>query len=414
MKIEKEGFQNKKGVFWNSLGSLMYGANSFLMLALVSRVGTVEQAGYFGIAFTTAQILYIVGLFGVPHYQMTDYAGKYKFLDYVHAVRFSCLLMVFGCIGTILGFHFTGSKASYTVCLTILMLLNVVGELYQSLFFQKNRLDLSGSALFCRTLYPLLFFCIILWATHRVIAALFIQILANLFLTIYYALRVAPQFIPEKTEYQVSGQAKKLLGECFPLFVSLFLMNIVMNASKYGIELMMDDLAQGYYNMIFMPAQVINLCSQFLFKPLLRRYAELLSERQNRTFRTLLLRQILLIAVLTFVCCVGAYSLGTPILSLLYQKDISTLRIHLVLVVLGGGVFAVCQLYYYVFVILRRQKRIMAIYLCIAAIAVPMTAVCVHSIGLMGAVLAFVIIHLILALCYAVDLYAVLRRGSCA
>ena len=52
-----------KGTIWNTLGSTMYGANSFIMLALVSRVGTVDQAGYFGIAFTTAQILYIVGLF---------------------------------------------------------------------------------------------------------------------------------------------------------------------------------------------------------------------------------------------------------------------------------------------------------------------------------------------------------------
>ena len=80
---------NKKGVIWNSLGSLMYGANSFIMLALVSRVGTVEQAGYFGIAFTTAQILYIVGLFGVPHFQMTDYGEKYRFSDSIHARRFS-------------------------------------------------------------------------------------------------------------------------------------------------------------------------------------------------------------------------------------------------------------------------------------------------------------------------------------
>lgn len=44
-----------KGTIWNTLGSTMYGANSFIMLALVSRVGTVDQAGYFGIAFTTAK-----------------------------------------------------------------------------------------------------------------------------------------------------------------------------------------------------------------------------------------------------------------------------------------------------------------------------------------------------------------------
>lgn len=29
-----------KGAIWNTLGSTMYGANSFFMLALVSRIGT--------------------------------------------------------------------------------------------------------------------------------------------------------------------------------------------------------------------------------------------------------------------------------------------------------------------------------------------------------------------------------------
>ena len=43
-----------RGFFWNTLGSTMYGLNSFLMLALVSRVGTVEETGAFGIAFTTS------------------------------------------------------------------------------------------------------------------------------------------------------------------------------------------------------------------------------------------------------------------------------------------------------------------------------------------------------------------------
>ena len=260
----------------------------------------------------------------------------------------------------------------------------------------------------------MLLFCIILWVTRSIIVALSVQILANLFLTIYYAVWVAPRFISAQPCDRASGQVQNLLMECFPLFVSLLLMNIVINASKYGIELMMNDLAQGYYNMIFMPAQVINLCSQFLFKPLLNRYSKLLSERQIRTFGILLLRQIVLIALLTCVCCAGAYAMGIPVLSLLYQKDISALRIHLILVVLGGGIFAVCQLYYYIFVILRRQKWIMKIYLCITVVAVPTTAVCVHSAGLMGAVLSFVILHAILALCYTARIYAVLRREFCA
>lgn len=59
---------NKKGVIWNTLGSGVFAANSILLLLIVSRVFGVAAAGDFGIAFTTAQILYIIGLFGINHF----------------------------------------------------------------------------------------------------------------------------------------------------------------------------------------------------------------------------------------------------------------------------------------------------------------------------------------------------------
>ena len=72
----------KKSLIWNTLGSGMFAANSVLLLLIVSRVFGVAAAGDFGIAFTTAQILYIVGLFGINHFQMTDYAEQYSFASY--------------------------------------------------------------------------------------------------------------------------------------------------------------------------------------------------------------------------------------------------------------------------------------------------------------------------------------------
>ena len=90
----------KKGVIWNTLGSGMFAANSVLLLLIVSRVFGVAAAGDFGIAFTTSQILYIIGLFGINHFQMTDYAGQYSFGAYRAAkwiLRRQCWLDVFYC-----------------------------------------------------------------------------------------------------------------------------------------------------------------------------------------------------------------------------------------------------------------------------------------------------------------------------
>lgn len=389
------------GILWNTLGSTMYGLNSFIMLALVSRVGTVEEAGCFAIAFTTAQLLYIIGLFGVSHYQMTDYSERFCFSSYAKLRGLSCILMLLCAVGAVATLGFSGMKRTYTFLLTSLMLLNVVGELYQCLFFQKNRLDLSGSALFFRTLWPLILFCAVGLLTGNILMAVLVQIAANMAITMYYAVRVAPRFIERPSGKGNPGDtAAALAKECFPLAISLFLMNIVINMSKYGIEAVGNDTIQGYYSMIFMPAQVINLCSQFLFKPYLNQYSGLLSQKKTADFFSLLKKQMLLVGGLTLVCCVAAYFLGVPVLGFLYGKDLSRMEVPLTLVILGGGIFADCQLFYYILVILRRQKAILGIYAGAALLSAFLTLALIDSWGIMGAVLAFAATHLFIVLCY--------------
>lgn len=390
-----------KGNIWNALGSTMYGLNSFIMLSLVSRVGTVEEAGCFGIAFTTAQLLYIIGLFGVPHYQMTDYTERFRFSTYAKVRVLSCVLMLICCGASVALLGFSGVKRVYTFSLTLLMLLNVVGELYQSLFFQKNRLDLSGSALFYRTLWPLILFCAVGLLTKNILLAVTVQIAANLVITVYYALRFAPRFVSNPPAVtQKEDTAAALIRDCFPLAVGLFLTNVVINMSKYGIELIGDDTAQGYYNMIFMPAQVINLCSQFMFKPYLNHYSVLLAQKKIADFFSLMKRHLLLVAGLTLVCCAAAYFLGITVLGFLYGKDLFNLEIPLTLVIFGGGIFAGSQLFFFLLVILRQQKKILVIYVVAVPLSVVLSLTLTYFLGILGAVLAFAATHLFILLFY--------------
>ena len=399
-----------KGALWNTLGSTLYGLNSFIMLALVGRLGAVEETGVFGIAFTTAQLLYIVGLFGMSHFQMTDYGKTYCFSDYKKARVCSSGLMLVVCGLTIVCLGFTGEKAYLTVMLCVLMLLNVVGDLYQNLFFRNNRLDLSGSALFYRTLWPLITFASTYLLTERLILAVVLQILCNLATTLYYICRVAPPFFREEEARSKDGRtAWTLLVDCFPLFISLLLMNLLINTSKYGIEFLMDDTAQGYYNMLFIPAQVINLCSQFIFKPMLNQYAVLLQARDRKGVCTMLGRQLALVAGFTGVCCVGAGVLGVPVLGLIYQKNLSGYTLALVWIVVGGGIFATCQLFYYIFVILRKQREILITYLTVSVCSLPITYGLVQWRGVIGAAWSFAAIHGVLLTVY---LWRFLREVS--
>lgn len=393
-----------KGTIWNALGSTMWGAQSFVMLTLISRIASVRQIGAYGIAFTTAQILYFVGQFGVTHYQMTDYAEKYLFRTYFRSRILSSLLMAAGCAGVILFMHFTGEKALYTIALSAMILFHVFGELYQNLFFQKDRLDLSGSAQFVRTLIPLCAFCVVLLWTKNVLYAILAQTAVCAAVTVYHAKVTAKPFLAAANPAG-SGDLRGLVAECFPLFLSVLFMNVMINMPKYGVEWFMDDEAQGYLNLIFMPAQIINLCSQFIFKPYLKQYADALEDKNGGVFVRLLRRQLLFIAGLTAAACAGAYLLGAPILGFIYGKDISAHTVTMTWIILGGGMYAACLLFYYILVLCRRQKLIVFLYSAALGAAALLSVLLVRRFGLPGAAAAFVVSHAALVCGFAVCIY---------
>ena len=395
MKISRTA----RGVVWNTLGSLIYGAHSFIMLTMVSRFGTIEQVGEFSIALTTVQLLYFLAVFGAHHYQMTDYTGKNSFSVYVVLRVLCCILMI--CVGAVsfLLLQFHGETLRMAIWLLLLMVANAVAELYQCLFFSKNRLDLSGKCTFFRTFFSIVAYCTAAAVTGNIILALAVQVVANVSALVYYALRYTREFVPKKESFAFS-QVMQLAYRCFPLFCGLLIANLLLSCSKYAIEFFCDSTAQGYYNLVFIPVQVINLCSQFLFKPMLGQYGELIAKGNSHQATRLLKLHMAMITGLTVVACAGAMILGVPVLSAIYSVDISAYRMSLVGMTLGGGFFAAVQMLYYILVITRRERQVFMMYLGGMALSVVITPLLVKLYAVPGAVAALIISYAVLSLVF--------------
>jgi len=383
----------KKGFIWNTLGSGIFAVNGFLMLMLVSRIKGTAVAGEFGIGWTTAHILFIVGLFGMNSFQMTDYDEEYRFADYFWVKVFSTGLMVVGCAASIWLLDFSGNKSLFTVLLTGYMVLNSFAELYQSMYFQKNRIDLSGKSLFYRTFFSMLSFILILYVTQNVLLGLIAMLLINLGLTWWWILP-SKQFNLGGIEWR-KKQVCQLARTCTPLFLSAFLSILSLNAPKYILEHFSDDVTQGYFNMIFMPASVINLLSGFVFKPLLNDYGEAFRNRDASRFYKIFRKNIAFLLGVEILCCAGAWVLGTPVMGLLYKADLSAYRVPLLLIVIGGGFMATINLLYYLLVLLRRQKLILINYAAVSVISFAIGIPLVQSYGIFGASLSFLISYLL-------------------
>lgn len=402
-------WEKLKGPVWNAAGSTMFGLNSMLLLVLVSRVCGVETAGVFSLAFSTAQLLYYVGLFGAEHYQMTDYAQKYSFAAYKKLKLLTTLLAIVCCAAAVLVLGFSAEAVALTFILMLYMQWHSVGSLYQSLQFRLNRLDLAGCARFSRTLIALIFFGTSLVLTRNVYAASLLLLL-GCFLAFWRWPWWSARPMVERTRGVQSAELWELIKECMPMFLIQFLSNLMLNLPRYAIEQFWNDGVQGIFGMVFMPAQVINLLSIYLYMPMLKHISEVADRRDTKQLFSIMGRQTLLVLGFTAVCTLGAVLLGPEVLGWLYSTNLGDYRLALALVVVGGGMFACSQLLYFVLVILRQQNSLFVSYIIGCVLGALTSLLLVKPFGALGAACAFAAAHVLLSLVLLATLVQRWRR----
>ncbi len=379
--------QMRSGVFWNMMGSGMMAANTLILNMLVGHFFDLNEVGMFSLALTTAQVLYSLALFGANDLQMTDYDHRFRFTHYFWVKIFSTVLAVGVCFAVIAALRIEGRAAFYTILLTAFMLVNSLAELYQSMFFQRGRLDLSGKCMFYRYLLSTLAFGMALLLGKSIITACIWMLAADCCGLLWWCAMYAGEF--RDSWYDPEGRrTASLIKEALPLCLSLMSSLLIINCPKYLINAYLSDEIQGAYSILFMPTYAINLLSQFVFKPFLHSYKDALKEGK-RDFGRLFGFHASVCAAFSLCGGFAMWLFGAPLLKLLFGQDLYEYRGMMFLFVLSGGVLAVNQLLYYVMVILCRQKQIFVNFLFGMAITLLTGVKLVSGLSVFGAWLSF-------------------------
>ena len=180
-----------------------------------------------------------------------------------------------------------------------------------------------------------------------------------------------------------------LLKEVMPLFIGAFIMMYISNAPKYAINGLYNDEIQNVYNILFMPAFVINLFSTFIFRPLLVKMAVINEKKDYKGFFKIFAKMYLVIMGITIVAMLGSWLCGIPILSVVYGVDLTMYRNQLVMVMICGGISALMTFSYYSVTVIRKQKWLLTGYLLAFIFAVFITRPMVRKWAINGAIMSY-------------------------
>lgn len=396
--MEKTCKQGKYDSFiWNTIGSVISASTSFVLLLCVTRsVGTV-QGGIFSLAFATAQILLTVGKYGIRSFQATDVNNEISLGTYLHTRIWLCIAMLLLSLFYVMIAGYDFVKGSIFVAVCGIKMADAVEDVFHGRLQQTGHMDVAGKLLAFRNILTILCFAAGMFCLRNLLLVCVITAIISNGTAMFLNWVVTQKY--ERIEYKLEKvQAKLLFRQCLPLFLGSFLSLYIYNVPKYALDFLGTEEEITYYAIIFMPAFMINLCSEFVFKPLLTTLATFWTKREFEYFYKMVLKFLVIILAITFLAIIFAYFIGTQILSFLYAVNVVPYKKELVILMLSGGFSAAVYLLYNVLTSMRLQGVILGNYLVVSVIITILSFLFVKQWQIVGATIAYLLSEIILFL----------------
>lgn len=402
--LEKTNNVNRSAYIWNAINACMSAAESPIMLMVLARTNGLKDGGIFSIAFAVAALLLFLGQYGFRRFQSSDVLEKYSFEEYYGSRFLSCGAMLIAtlgyCIYGMLFRHYSATKFAVVFLMCALKGIQAFSDVLHGRMQQMGRLDVATKASCIRYIMEMLSFCVVRIVTHNLLLSCIVCLAVSFFVFMLTSYNAASDFCTLKPSFKWD-RMKLMFIEGFPLFVSLFLNMYISNAPKYAIDAYLTEEMQALYNMVFMPAFVIQLVAHFIFNPIITTYAEVWQAQDIKKFKRLIFKQMGIILALEVLAIAVALTIAIPILSWFFGTDLSDFKMELLVVVVGGGMLAYTVFFNTVITIIRLHKTLFYSYGATAIAALLLSKYFVVNYGIMGAVVLYGVLMTLLALILA-------------
>ena len=177
--------QFKKNFIWNLIGTTF---NAFFMV-IITRINGLEDAGIFTIAFSTACILYMIGIYAGRIYQVTENDKSIADKDYIVNRIISCLAIIIISIVFVIIRKYDIYKSSIFIILATYKALEAFSDVFYGIMQKQELLEKAGKSTFMKAFISVIIFTIIDCLTHNLVLASFSIVITFLSIIIFYDIK---------------------------------------------------------------------------------------------------------------------------------------------------------------------------------------------------------------------------------
>ncbi len=399
----------KKNIIWNSIGSTVNACVSLFLLILVTRINGVEQAGIFTFSYSLACLLQVIISYAGRPFHVTERDSSIKDSDFFYS------RLVTAVITFIIAFFYVIFKGYevYKILIIFLALAyrasDALSDCFYAILQKKDQLYKVGISLLIKGIICTLVFVICDLLTKNLVLSLILMTVINIIICYFYDyLNTAKTKF--KFEKPNTDKILIILKKGFSVFAFTILIQYLVGAQKYAIDGVLEEEFQTIFGIILMPATVIVLISQFIVQPYLTKVTDLIKNKKYKELNSLVIRMSLYILLFSAAAVVGAYLLGTQVLSLVYGIELVSYRVPLCLILIGASLFALSYVLSSVMMALRFNTGQLVIYIIVSIFTFFESAYLVKSMQIQGATLAYLISMSVLLVLY-IGYYLFLKKG---
>ncbi|MDO5555880.1 MAG: hypothetical protein Q4G09_04375 [Clostridia bacterium] len=382
-----------KNFIWNIVGTTLNAFNSLFFLICVTRVNGLEDAGIFSIAFSTACILYMLGIYSGRVFQVTD-ATNTNDREFIINRFITSFIMILLIVFFVILKGYSLYKASIFILICFYKMLEALSDVFYGIFQKNNLLYKVGISYTLKALIGIVCFVVINVLTHNLILSIISIIVISLLITLLYDIINSRKLYNYTDNIKISN-ILNLFKTGFFTFAISFLGVYLLNAPKYAIDVFLSEDIQAIFGIIIMPATVIGLCAQFLIHPYLITILNFYKTKEFKKLKKLLYKIILYLLGIGVLCSLLGYYLGTPILGFIYNVDLSQYSTHLLFILIAATLYTISTILSSILITMRHTGVQFIIYIINSIIALLLCNFFVYKFSLNGAIIAFFITMLL-------------------
>lgn len=382
--------QFRKNFIWNIIGTGFNAFNSLFFMIAITRINGVENAGIYTIAYSTACILYMIGIYAGRIYQVTENNKSITDKDYILNRVMSCAAIVFFSIFFVIIRGYDIYKSSIFIILTLYKALEAFVDVLYGIFQKNNYLDKAGKSCFIKAVLSVIIFIIVDALSKNLLLACSSMVVVYIVVIFIYDIVQTKKYINKSDTINVKNSLSIFKGGFFPFAVS-FLGVYITNAQKYSIDNYLTEEIQAIFGIIIMPATVMGLLANFLIHPYLNEIFNLYKENKYKAIKKILYKIILVILIIgIFISAIG-FLLGCPVLSLVYGVDLSEFSVSLLIILIASTFYTMAGIISPILITMRYTFIQFVIYLIVAVFELVLSNILVQKYGFNGAIWSYLI-----------------------